>query len=146
MKPDVFLRFPGTCEAAVRFYQSVFGGELVYLQRFKEMRENGIAVAPEDEEKIAFVALAVGGEIMLSADDYSRDSHALAGEYLAGNNITLQVRLSNRKEVDGIFAALSPGGSSIRPPQQAFWGEYFAHFKDKFGVWWNICYSAARPA
>jgi PhnB protein len=142
MKPEVFLRFPGTCEVALRFYQSVFGGELVYLQRFKEMRENGIAVAPEDEENIAFVALTVGGETMLSADDYSL---AQAGEYVAGNNITLQVRLSSRREVERVFDALSPGGSSIRPPQDAFWGEYFAHFKDKFGVWWNICYSAARP-
>ena len=82
MKLDVAVRFPGTCEDAFRFYQSVFGGELTMLQRYKEMREHGYEVATEDEEKIAFVMLPVNEQFLLPGDDVLPS----AGECVQGNN------------------------------------------------------------
>jgi PhnB protein len=132
---EVFLRFPGTCEAAVRFYQSVFGGELAYLQRYKETRAHGVEISKEDEEKIAFVSFVVDGQALFSADDFNPQP-GLA--FSSGSNVILQVAAASRAEVDRIFSLLSPGGAFTQPPRDAFWGEYFAYFQDKFGIWWNI--------
>ena len=93
MKLDVAVRFPGTCEDAFRFYQSVFGGELTMLQRYKEMREHGYEVATEDEEKIAFVMLPVNEQFLLPGDDVLPS----AGECVQGNNFLLGVSVDSRR-------------------------------------------------
>jgi PhnB protein len=130
----VTLLFPGTCEQAFRFYQSVFGGELTMLQRYKEMREHGYEVAPEDEEKIAFVMLPVNEQFLLPGDDVLPS----AGECVQGNNFLLGVSVDSRGEVDRLYAALSEGGMDKTPPAYYYWGDYFALFRDRFGVWWNV--------
>jgi PhnB protein len=34
---NVYLTFNGNCEEAFNFYKSVFGGEIPYLGRYKDM-------------------------------------------------------------------------------------------------------------
>ena len=143
LKLDVGLRFPGTCEQAFRFYQSVFGGELTMLQRFKEMREHGYEVAPEDEEKIAFVMLPVNEQFLLAGDDVLPS----AGGCVPGSNILLGAGVDSRSEVDRLYAALSEGGTEKTAPAYYYWGDYFGSFRDRFGVWWNVsCHDPEQEA
>lgn len=131
------VRFPGTCEEAFKFYQSVFGGELFMLQRFKEMREHGYEIKNIDEEKIAFVGLKVGDEIVLGGDD---DSKSFPKEFVQGNNISLSVSVESKAEADRIYKALSDGGTEKSPMVDVYWGDYSGGFRDKFGINWYLSY------
>jgi PhnB protein len=57
---NAYLNFNGNTEEAFNFYRSVFGGQFIVLQRFKD---TGAAahIPAQDQEKIMHVALAVGG-------------------------------------------------------------------------------------
>ena len=48
-KVNVYLTFNGNCEEAFNFYKSVFGGEFLYLGRFKDMPPIEGRSAPENE-------------------------------------------------------------------------------------------------
>jgi uncharacterized glyoxalase superfamily protein PhnB len=39
-KLNPYLSFNGTCEEAFNFYRSVFGGDFLFVGRFKDMPEN----------------------------------------------------------------------------------------------------------
>ena len=41
MKINPYLNFPGNCEEAMKFYESVFGGKLTKIVRFKDMPMEG---------------------------------------------------------------------------------------------------------
>jgi len=141
VKIGIGLRFPGTCEQAFMFYQSVFGGELFMLQRFKEMKEHGYTIEPQDEEKIAFVGLKVRDEVVFGGDD---DSKSFPRELIIGNNISLGVNLESKAEADRIYNALSAGATDKSPMADMYWGEYTGSFKDKFGIWWGVSYQRPR--
>ena len=53
---NIYLTFNGTCEEAFLFYKSVFGGEIPYIGRYKDMPPiDGKTCAPEDGEKIMHI-------------------------------------------------------------------------------------------
>jgi PhnB protein len=137
VKMDVALRFPGTCEEAFRFYQSVFGGELFRLQRFKEMIPHGYKIEKEDEDKIAFVALKKGKKQLLMGDD---DSKSFPKKLIQGNNFSFCISASSKKEAERIYSVLSEGGMERTPMADMYWGEYTGSFRDKFGVLWAVSY------
>jgi PhnB protein len=136
-KLDICLRFPGTCEQAFKFYQSVFGGELFMLQRFKEMIPHGYEIEKEDEDKIAFVGLKKGKEILLMGDD---DSKSFPKQLIQGNNTSFGISVGSIKEAKRVYDALSAGGTEKTPLTDMFWGEYTGSFKDKFGIQWSVNY------
>lgn len=37
-KIEVYLYFDGNCEDALRFYEEVLGGEITYMQKWKDLR------------------------------------------------------------------------------------------------------------
>ncbi|MFA5308243.1 MAG: VOC family protein [Dehalococcoidales bacterium] len=143
MKINLGLRFPGTCEEAFEFYRSVFGGELIKLQRYKEMREHGYEVAAGDENKLAFVGLALGENMLLGGDDYTESS---GQQYIQGNNCTIEVRVDTKEEADRVFHALSAGGVIKMPLGDVYWGEYCGYFTDKFGVSWGVTCHCSQAA
>jgi PhnB protein len=134
MKLGVSLRFPGTCEAAFEFYRTVFGGELQMLQRYKEMRAHGFEIAPEDEEKVAFVALPVSEGFILAGDDNIEAPETC----VPSTSAILLASVDSREEVDRIYAALSEGGAPTSPPAYFYWGDYFGGLRDRFGIWWYV--------
>jgi PhnB protein len=137
VKLDIGLRFPGTCEQAFKFYQSVFGGELFMLQRFKEMKPHGYKIEKEDEDKIAFVALKLGKKILLGGDD---DSKSFPKKLIQGNNVSFGISAASKKAAERLYETLSEGGTEKNSLADVYWGEYTGSFKDKFGVLWNISY------
>ena len=143
VKIDFGLRFPGTCEKAFEFYQSVFGGELFMLQRFKEMTAHGYKIEKEDEEKIAFVALKKGKNIILAGDD---DTKSFPKKFIQGNNVTVAVSVGSIKEAKRVYDALSEGGTEKTPLEDVYWGDYCGGCTDKFGVPWYISYHYPKVA
>ena len=133
---NTYLNFNGNTEEAFNFYKSVFGGQFITLQRFKDTPEAD-RVAPADKDKIMHISLPIGkGNILMATDAVESMGHKLT----VGNNFSLSLSAESEKEADKIFNGLSAGGKIDVPMSKMFWGAYFGMFTDKFGIKWMINY------
>ncbi len=135
MTINPYLIFNGTCEEAFLFYQSVFGGEIPYMGKFKDMPSDGESkLSEKDANKIMHVSLPIGnGTIIMGSD-----SNTASGDVKIGDNVSISIDTDSSEEADKLFNGLSAGGNIKMPPQKTFWGAYFSMFEDKFGIHWMI--------
>ncbi len=131
-----YLNFPGTTEEAFNFYKSVFGGEFLMVQRFKDTPAAGQAGAA-DQDKIMHIALPIGkGNILMATDALE----SMGQKVMPGNNTHLCLSAESREEADSIFNALAKGGQVPVPLADQFWGAYFGMCIDKYGISWMVSY------
>lgn len=128
-----YLNFNGNCEEAFNFYKSVFGGEFLSLQRFKEVPAEGQLPADEGEW-IMHVSLPIGYSTILMGSD--RPSSM--GKATPGDNFYISIQTDNDEETNRLFNGLSAGGKVTMPLERVFWGARFGMFVDKFGIQWMI--------
>jgi len=131
-----YLNFAGNTEEAFNFYKSVFGGEFITFQRFKDTPHGGNV--PENEKnKIMHVALPIGkGNVLMGTDALESMGQKLA----VGDNFSIAIIPENKAEAEKLFNGLSAGGKVTMPLQDTFWGAYFGMFTDKFGIQWMVNY------
>lgn len=129
-----YLLFPGNAEEALRFYRSVFGGEL----SLRTFREFGRADGPSD----AIAHGVLTGPVTLFAADAGPDEDAvhLTGVFLA---------LLGTEEpaiLHGWFDALGAGGRVLEPLVPRAWGAADGRLIDRYGVRWLLGYEGAEAA
>lgn len=128
-----YLNFNGQCEEAFNFYKSVFGGEFLDFQRFKEMPSE--EPLPADEgEWIIHVSLPIGKDYILMGSD----NPSSMGDVVPGNNCHISIQTDNDSETDRLFNGLSAGGQVTMPLEHTFWGARFGMFVDKYGIQWMV--------
>ena len=133
---NVYLTFNGNCEEAFKFYQSVFGGEIPYLGRFKDMpATEGPKISPGDEEKIMHMSLPISKETMLMGSDTGGE---WASTYVQGNNFSISITTETKEEADKLFNGLSADGTVTMPLSKTFWSDNFGMLTDKFGINWMV--------
>jgi PhnB protein len=139
---DIYLHFNGTSEMAFSFYKSVFGGEFLAMQRYKDI-PGGDKMNTEDQEKMIHISLKVAPDITLMASD-NLASHQ--NQLVMGNNYHICIQADSEKEANKLFQALSKDGKIEMPMNKTFWGAYFGMCQDKFGVFWmiNFTYPASH--
>lgn len=129
-----YLNFPGNTEEAFNFYRTVFGGEFIMIQRYKDTPEAGM-VKEEDKNKIMHIAFPIGkGNILMGTDALESMGRPLN----QGNNFFLSIGTDSDEEATKIFNALSAGGTVTMPLAKTFWGSFFGMFNDKFGIQWMV--------
>lgn len=128
-----YLNFLGNTEEAFNFYKSVFGGEFIAIQRFKDTPEKDRLPADE-QDKLMHVALKVGNNTLMGTDALTSMGHTIT----KGNQISLSLEAESKEEADKLYAALSAGGNPEMPMQEMFWGSYFGMLDDKFGIKWMV--------
>lgn len=132
-----YLIFPGNTEEAFNFYKKVFGGDFLGgIYRF-EGTPGSENFSAEDKQKIMHVALPMGSNNMLMAND----ALPFMGNLTIGNNIHLQIYCDSKQEADKFFTSLSEGGKVEMPMDDQFWGDYFGSLVDKYGIQWMITYT-----
>ncbi|MEO6000869.1 MAG: VOC family protein [Chitinophagaceae bacterium] len=135
-KVNPYLNFHGNTEDAFNFYKSVFGGEFVMLQRFKET-PHGDTMSATDKEKIMHIALPIGeGTILMGTDTLDSMGQTLT----VGNNFSFAITPESEDQANTYFKALVDGGKVVMPMEKAFWGAYFGMLVDKFGIQWMVNY------
>jgi len=136
---NVYITFNGNCEEAFNFYKSVFGGEISYVGRYKDMpAEKGNPIPQKDAEKIMHISLPISKETSLMGSDTAGQ---WAADYLKGNDLSISISTDTKKEADRLFNGLSNGGKVTMPMSKAFWGDYFGMFTDKFGINWMMSFN-----
>jgi PhnB protein len=134
-----YLNFLGNTEEAFNFYKSVFGGEFVALQRFKDT-PHGDNMSAEDKEKIMHVALPIGDNLLMATDALDAFGQTLK----FGDNMSIAINPESIDEANALFNGLAAGGKVIMPLEKMFWGAWFGQLVDKFGVQWMINYDDSQ--
>ena len=132
-----YLNFNGNTEEAFLFYKSVFGGEFIMLQRFKDVLEAD-KLNDVDRDKIMHISLPIGRDTVLMATDALESMGQIVN---FGNNFFISISTASEAEAEKLFYGLSNGGNVIMQLEKSFWGAYFGMFADRFGVQWMINYN-----
>ena len=139
---NIYLTFNGNCEEAFKFYQSVFGGEIPYMGRFKDMPPGEDSkLNPGEENRIMHVSLPISKETMLMGSDTGGE---WASGYSQGNNFAISITADSKEEADKLFKGLSSGGKVTMPLSKTFWADYFGMLTDKFGISWMVSFAEAK--
>ncbi|POY39392.1 VOC family protein [Solitalea longa] len=131
---DIYLHFNGNSEMAFSFYRSIFGGEFIAAQRYKDV-PGGDKMNDDDQEKMMHISLKITPYTTLMASDIVNKDDSNFG---AGNNFHICLHAENEKDADKLFNALSNEGRIEMPMNKTFWGAYFGMCQDKFGIQWMI--------
>ena len=130
-----WINFNGNAEEAFIFYKSVFGGEFSRIVRFKDLASDEFPVAEEEADKIMYIALPVGKNNVLIANDVP----AFMGRVNEHENRSkIHVVAESREEADRLFSGLAAGGDVEGPIGDSPWGTYAGMFRDKYGIEWIV--------
>ena len=121
-----YLTFDGTCEEAMKFYQSCMGGNLK-MQRFGE---TPMPCSDDMKQKIMHATLENDSLSFMASDGQENR------KVIMGDNIHMSVAGTDEKHLMDMFAKLNAGGKVEMPLAKQFWGDTFGMFTDKFGVHW----------
>ena len=133
-----WINFNGNAEEAFTFYKSVFGGEFSKVVRFKDIASDEFPVAEKEENKIMYIALPIGNNTMLIANDVPE---VLGRVQENENRSKILVGTESKEEADRLFKGLSSGGEVEGPIGDSPWGSYAGMFRDKYGIEWIIEFS-----
>ena len=139
---NIYLTFDGNCEEAFKFYQSVFGGQIPYMGRFKDMPpDEESQVKPGEENRIMHMSLPISKETILMGSDTGGE---WASGYSQGNNFSISITADSKEEANKLFKGLSAGGKVTMPLSKTFWSECFGMLTDKFGINWMVSFDEAK--
>ncbi|MEN0052692.1 MAG: VOC family protein [Mucilaginibacter sp.] len=130
-----WINFNGNAEEAFTFYKSVFGGEFKKIIRFKDLSSAEFPVAENDANKIMCIALPIGKNNVLLANDVPE---FMGRTNENENRSKIAVSAESREEADKIFNGLSAGGNVEGPIGDGPWGTYAGMFRDKYGIEWIV--------
>ena len=135
---NTWINFNGNAEEAFMFYKSVFGGDFTKVIRFKDIATDEFPVAKKEEDKIMYIALPIGTNTMLIANDVPE---VLGRVNERENRSKVLVSTESKEEAYRLFTGLSAGGAVEGPMGDSPWGSYVGMFRDKYGIEWIIEFS-----
>ena len=136
IKVNAYITFNGNCEEAFSFYKSVFGGDFLYIGRYKDVPQTDRQTFQRvNDEKIMHVTLPIGKETIIMGCDNPEANEQTTS---TGSNISLSIDIDTKAEADRLFNELSVGGQVKMAMSQTFWGAYFGVLTDRFGINWLI--------
>jgi PhnB protein len=134
MRLNPYLTFAGNTRAAMKFYATVFGGEL-NLTTFGQYGTKEAAL----RNKIMHATLENDHGFTLMASDL-----APGMEHSPGNNITISLSGDDADTLRAYWKKLSRGGEVTMPLEKQMWGDEFGQCTDKFGISWMVNIAQAQ--
>jgi PhnB protein len=125
--PDGYPRVtPYLCvdpaNAAIDFYTKVLGAR-------ERMR------MPSPGGKVGHAELELGDSLIMLADEHP-DVGALSPKSVGGTPVTINLYV---EDVDAVFErALQEGATTLRQPENQFYGDRTGQFEDPFGHRWSV--------
>jgi PhnB protein len=138
-----YINFNGNAEEAFTFYKSVFGGEFTKIIRFKDLSSPEFPVAENEANKIMYIALPIGKNILIANDVPESMGRVNENE----NRSKISISAESKEEADKLFNGLSAGGKVEMPITNSPWSSYFGMFRDKYGIEWTVEFNrpSAKP-
>lgn len=135
MRLDIYLNYPGNCEAAFRFYEQHLGGRILSIARHGEQPVP--SNLPADwNGKVLHARIALGNSVLMGADIPS-------AEPMRSAYLTLTV--DSDEEAERLYALLGEGGQVFMKMEKTFFASRFAMLRDRFGTsWMLLCENSAE--
>jgi len=130
-----YLNFNGACAEAFRFYEKVFGGEIVMMQTHGESPMAGKAPS-EWNDRVMHARLVLRDGVLMGSD-------APPQYFQPAQGIAISFQAQDAAEAERVFAALAEGGTVRMPLEQTFWAERFGMVTDRFGTPWMVNFEKA---
>jgi len=123
---DIYVNYPGHCEAAFKFYETHLGGKITMMIP----HQNPPAHFPSEwKQPILHAIIEVGGTLLRGAD--VPNAEPMRSAYL-----TLRVATSD--EAEHLYEVLSKEGEIFMKMEKTFFANRFAMLRDKFGTSWML--------
>ncbi|MEZ0073810.1 VOC family protein [Planotetraspora sp. GP83] len=124
------LNFRGDARAALTFYQSVFGGDVVMVT----YKDAGNVQEPSEADQVMWGQVAAGSGFCVMAYDVPSHMPWSQGE----NAFFVSLRGEAAEEVTAYWEKLSDGATILQPLGPAQWAPLYGMLKDRFGVTWVV--------
>ncbi|TFB22815.1 VOC family protein [Filobacillus milosensis] len=124
-----YFMFNGQGIEAVRFYEDVFGAEVIEFKTYADLPESQTG----DESLLLHANLKIGNnEIMLSDTD---PDHPIE----AGTHISVAIVTDNADETSDMYRKIRDNdGEEVMPIQETFFSPAYGKVKDKYGIEWQF--------
>lgn len=123
-----YLNFMGQGTAAMKFYQSIFGGEL----KISTYGESGQAKNDAEKDFLMHGELKTPDLTFYASD--GNEEHTVT----PGDSVKMSLIGDDEALLTKYFNALAEGGKVDMPLMKQFWGDTFGMITDKFGIHWMI--------
>lgn len=133
-----WINFNGNAEEAFNFYKLVFGGEFAKIVRFKDISSDEFPIPANEENKIMYIALPIGGGNLLIGNDVPE---VMGKVNERENRSKILVKAETMAEAERLFGGLSDEGEVEGALGESPWGTYAGMLRDKFGIEWLIEFS-----
>ncbi len=133
MKLEVYLNYPGTCEAAFRFYEEHLGGRITGMFRHGQ-QPNPVNVPDGWSDAILHARIEIGNTALLGAD--IPGAEPIRSAYLT-------LTLDSAEEAERVYALLAEGGQIFMEMRETFFATRFAQLRDRFGTSWMLLHERA---
>jgi PhnB protein len=133
-----YLSFDGLSAEVLKFYQSIFGGEL----KVQTYGESGMGDTPEVRDRVIHADLTGDLVSLMASDTHPEFSPPL----VMGNNITISLVGTDKDELTRCFNRLAEGGEITMALEEQFWGDVYGQVTDRFGIPWSVNISQPEQA
>lgn len=120
-----FFMFSGRAEEAMRYYVSIFDGEILSISRYGPSE-------PGPEGSVQQATFALHGQTFMCIDSYVKHDFTFTPA------ISLHMTCDSAAEVDRVFGALAQGGTVLMPLGEYPFSPKFGWVQDQFGVSWQL--------
>ncbi|MFI9558026.1 VOC family protein [Nonomuraea endophytica] len=124
------LNFRGDAQAALTFYQSVFGGQVVAIT----YKDAGSIQNPAEADQVMWGQVAADNGFHVMAYDVPSRLPWNQGE----NAFFVSLRGDTAEEVTAYWEKLSEGATVQQPLGPAQWAPLYGMLTDRFGVTWVV--------
>ena len=138
-----YLVFRDTCEEAFHFYETVFGGEILYMGRYKDVPQDTRQFFPgSTDEQIMHATLKINAKTVLMGNNNAAAYDKLKGAFT--NTFFLYISTENKEDAYRIFDELSAEGKITMPMTETFWSTNYGMVTDRFGINWKITFNPGQ--
>jgi PhnB protein len=124
------LNFRGDARAALKFYQSVFGGDIVIVTYTDAHNVQD----PSEANQVMWGQVAAPNGFRVMAYDVPSRTPWNPGE----NAFFVSVRGDSDKEIAALWEKLSVDATIAQPLAPSAWTPLYGMLKDRFGVTWVL--------
>ncbi|MET8446806.1 VOC family protein [Streptomyces sp. NPDC005209] len=124
------LNFRGDARAALDFYRSVFGGDLVMVT----YKDAGNVQEPSEADQVMWGQVTADSGFRVMAYDVPSRMPWSQGE----NAFFVSLRGETAEEITSYWKKLSEDATVLRPLEPAQWAPLYGMLRDRFGVTWVV--------
>ncbi len=123
---DMYINYPGHCEAAFRWYEQILGGKITMMMPHQQPPPN---FPKEWNTPIMHAIINIGGTQVRGAD--VPNAEPMRSAYLT-------LRFDTPEKAEEVYRLLSSDGQIFMPMEKTFFANRFAMLRDKFGTSWML--------